>query len=323
MKKRYFCVLILIVCVFTVFADENKSYDMSAEIGIVTTGDIESNIELVGDNVNLNTNIYSNNGTVSINGENLDSIYSKIENYVSSSNKKDGTSLSNMFNHLSDLFLTATLDLSEIHNPNFEKFEVHFYNVFVNYLNNQLIKPFNNVFKNIFKEIGQLYYSIRNIDTRLNNLENWVGEVDRAFDTDSINKDSICWGKVKYAYLNNLSQVECDGFVFEISSISGKGDALGMKVRQVENKGHIQPVKSKENYIVVNQTELLKIFERDCYRSQQMDYQKGIEKYCRSECNGGNIKKCVCRNGKTKVMEWVVIDDKQDIKEAKYYCVEN
>jgi len=51
-----------------------------------------------------------------------------------------------------------------------------------------------------------------------------------------------------------------------------------------------------------------------------MNYKKGIEKYCNSECDGGVSLNCVCRKDKLKVMEWIEVDEL--VKKANYYCIE-
>lgn len=202
----------------------------------------------------------------------------------------------------------------------------------INYISNSLdtattggkLNNYQAKFMNALARFMYNYYNV-NIAPSINMLYSYALAQDESLDymyeefskNESVNFEDIkCIGRVRYMYKYNVSSVECNGFKFINNGEYNRG--FGAKIVPVEQKPKND---SKPEYIVVDQTELLKQFATWCQEATDEGYLKGIITYCNTECNDGRSNQCVCKTG-VKIMRWIT-EPGTDHKYASYRCLDD
>lgn len=126
-------------------------------------------------------------------------------------------------------------------------------------------------------------------------------------------QDIKCMGRVRYMYKYNISSVECNGFTFINNGEYNRG--FGVKITPVEQK----PKESEQQKpTIVDQDKLLEQYDRWCQEAKDEGDVTDAIRYCKSECDGGRSNRCVCRDGKTKVLVWLTRSANE--KYSSYKC---
>lgn len=329
---------------------------VSADLNIYEEFISQENIHAITNIYALNESrveVYINDAEVGDTEVIIDYIAQNEQHWSSS-----GPSKQSFFNDLTEIFEVANEDLSEVHNPTLERYQVNFYNELTEFVTKYVIDPLYDWILYLDMRNEEQDNAIINIDKRLDAIEEYLVNTTDRLKEENINKDSICWGKVRYAYEHNLTHVDCDGFKFDMRIYNeAEDEVVGIKVVPVLNDTPEEEPEPEKDYQEVDQTVRLAWFEEQCEWYKEEDhkvhlaseschidcdrdnpfatielcksvcdrkyktdrYTKDVKKYCEDECSGRS-NNCVCRNGKIKVVDWIGMGD--NVKAAEYSCID-